>query len=147
MKKNHIEIMVGLFVLIGLLSIGYVSDKLGRVEIFTQYNHYNLNATFTSAAGLKEDVNVEISGVKVGSVKKIELKDNQALVTLSIENHIVVQEDAIASIKTKGLLGEKYISIEPGYSDVKIKPGGAIFDTEPSFDLEGVIKHLVVDDE
>ncbi len=144
MKKSNVEIMVGLFVCLGLICMVYLSIHLGKVEIFG-VNDYSVQAFFTSASGLKEDSNVEIAGVRVGKVEKIELEDFQAVVTLSLKEDVKIQDDAIASIKTNGILGEKYIEITPGGSENTLKAGEAIFDTEPPFDLLSVIKNIVIE--
>ncbi len=144
MKKFDTEIIVGLFVCIGLFCMAYISVNLGKVDLFNT-DFYLVEASFTSASGLKEDSNVEISGVPVGKVEKIKLEDYQAIVTMQIKNGIEIQEDAIASVKTNGILGEKYIEISPGGSDQLLGSGGVIFDTEPPFDLLSVLKKFVVD--
>jgi len=144
MKKIDIEIIVGIFVFLGLVCMAYTSIKLGQVE-FLDTDYYPIKATFTSVTGLKSDTNIEISGVKIGKVKEIHLKDYQAIVTMSIRKDIKIQDDAIASICTKGVLGEQYISISPGASDIFLKPGDTLFDTEPSFDLLSVIKKFAVE--
>ncbi len=144
MKKLDTEIVVGIFVFVGLICMAYTSIKLGKVEFFDT-DYYPIRATFTSVAGLKTDTDVEISGVKVGKVKDIYLKDYQAVVTMLIRKDTKIQDDAIASIRTKGILGERYIEIVPGGSDVILKPDDALFDTEPSFDLLSVIKKWVIE--
>jgi phospholipid/cholesterol/gamma-HCH transport system substrate-binding protein len=146
MKKPDIEIVVGLFICIGLLCMAYTSVKLGKVELFNN-DYYPLKAAFTSASGLKEDTNVEISGVRVGKVKDIKLENYQAIVTMLIQDGVEVQDDAIASIKTNGILGEKYIEILPGGSPDILGSGGMILDTEPPFDLLSLLKKFVVDNE
>ena len=146
MKKSTIEIIVGLFICIGLLSMGYISIKLGNVTLFNK-DYYPLQATFTSVAGLRKDTNVEISGVQIGKVKSIHLEDYQAVVDLLIKNGIEIQDDAIASIKTKGILGDQYIEILPGASDEILNPGELIMDTEPPFDLLSILKKFVIDGE
>ena len=110
-------------------------------------DYYPLKAAFTSASGLKKDTNIEISGVRVGKVKSIALENYQAIVTMLIKNGIEVQDDAIASIKTNGILGEKYIEILPGGSPDILDPGGIMLDTEPPFDLLSVIKNFAMDDD
>lgn len=145
MKKNVLELIVGVFIIVGLLCMGYISIKLGKVNLFGT-DHYTISANFATVAGLKKDTNVEIAGVNVGTVKDIRLKDYQAVVELDIQNGIEVQDDAIASIRTKGLLGEKFIEILPGASDIILAEGDEIFDTEPPFDLMLVIKNLAVDE-
>lgn len=146
MKKLDMEIIVGLFICVGLLCMAYTSIKLGKVEFFDN-DYYPLRASFTSASGLKEDTNIEISGVRIGKVKGIELDNYQATVTMLIRNGIEVQDDAIASIKTNGILGEKYIEILPGGSTNILNPGDLILDTEPPFDLLSALKTFVMDDE
>lgn len=143
MKKNNIEITVGIFIFVGLVCMAYTSIKLGQIEFFNA-DYYPIKAHFTTVAGLKTDTDIEIAGVKVGKVKDIHLQDYQAIVTMLIKKDIKIQNDTIASIRTKGILGEKYIEILPGGSDVILKPGDVILDTEPPFDLLSVIKDLVV---
>jgi len=145
MKKSTIEIIVGLFICVGLLSMGYISVKLGNVTLFKK-DYYPLQASFTSVAGLKKDTHVEISGVQVGKVDSIYLENYQAVVNLSIKNGIEIQDDAIASIKTKGILGDQYIEILPGASDEILNPGELIMDTEPPFDLLSILKKFVVEE-
>lgn len=143
MKKIDIEIIVGIFIFLGLVCMAYVSIKLGQVE-FLDTDYYSIKATFTSVTGLKTDTNIEISGIKVGKVKDIHLKDYQAVVTMLIKKDIKIQDDAIASIRTKGILGEQYIEILPGGSDIILEPGDTLFDTEPTFDLLSVIKKFTI---
>ena len=143
MKKIDIEIIVGIFIFLGLVCMAYVSIKLGQVE-FLDTDYYPVKATFTSVTGLKRDTHIEISGVKVGKVKDIRLKDYQAVVTMLIKKDIKIQDDAIASIRTKGILGEQYIEILPGGSDIILEPGDTLFDTEPTFDLLSVIKKFTI---
>lgn len=143
MKKIDIELIVGVFVLLGLISMAYTSINLGRIEFFRD-GYYQLEAIFSSVTGLRKDTPIEISGVQVGKVDDIRLEDYKAVVTISIRNDIEIQEDAIASVQSKGILGEKYISISPGASDIILKPGDVIFDTEPAFDILSIIRRLMV---
>lgn len=143
MKKNTIEMIVGLFLIVGLACMAYTSIKLGQIEFFDS-NYYPLKASFTSASGLKPDTYVQISGVNIGKVQSIHLENYQAVVIMNIEKGVNIQDDAIASIRTNGILGEKYIDILPGGSSSILKPGEEIFDTEPPFDLLSVINKLVV---
>ncbi len=124
----------------------YISVKLGNVTLFNK-DYYSLQASFTSVTGLRKDTKVEISGVQVGKVESIHLEDYQAIVNLLIKNDIEIQDDAIASIKTKGILGDQYIEILPGASDEILNPGELIMDTEPPFDLLSILKNFVVDGE
>jgi len=142
-KKIDLELAVGLFVLIGILCFGYLSIKLGRLEFFGE-GKYILHAKFAKAGGIKPGAVVEIAGVEVGKVKSIMLdKDYQASISLLINKDMKIQEDAIASINTKGLIGEKYIEISPGGSDKILPNGGTIRETEPAIDLEKMIGKYV----
>ena len=142
MKKFNIEIAVGIFVFCGLLCLAYMSVRLGKINLLGGH-YYPVKAAFSSVKGLKKDTVVEISGVEVGKVDDIKLIDYQAMVTLLIQDNIKLQEDAIASIRTKGLLGEKYVEITPGGSDTLIQPGGSLHETEPPIDIEKLIGNFV----
>ncbi len=142
MKKYNIELAVGLFVLAGILCLGYLSIKLGKMEVVGGKG-YEIYAIFSNSGGVKEGSTIVIAGVEVGRVKSIVLENYQARVVLSLPPEIRIQEDAIASIKTKGLVGEKYIEITPGGSETFISPGGRIRETQSSVDLEELISKLV----
>lgn len=143
MKKIDLELAVGFFVLIGILSLTYLSIKLGKLETFGG-GKYILYAEFENAGGIKPGSNVEIAGVEVGKVKAVKIdKEYRALISLTIEKDLKIQEDAIASIKTKGLIGEKYIEISPGGSDNILPSGGIIRETESAIDLEKIIGKFV----
>ncbi len=142
MKKFDAEIAVGIFVFIGLLCLGYISVKLGKINLIGSH-YYPVNAVFSTVKGLKKDTVVEIAGVEVGKVDDIRLVDYEAVVTLRIRDGIELQEDAIASIRTKGLMGEKYVEIMPGGSDKVIEAGGSLYETEPPIDLEKLIGNFV----
>jgi phospholipid/cholesterol/gamma-HCH transport system substrate-binding protein len=144
MKKSTVEIIVGLFICAGLLCMSYISIKLGNVTLFNN-DYYPLQASFTTVAGLRKDTNVEISGVQVGKVESIHLDNYQAIANILIKNGVKIQDDAIASIRTKGILGDQYIDILPGASDEILGPGDMIMDTEPPFDLLSILKNFVVD--
>jgi phospholipid/cholesterol/gamma-HCH transport system substrate-binding protein len=142
MKKASLEMIVGLFLAIGLSCLAYLSIKIARRDFFA-VDGYEVQAAFSNGTGLRSGSPVLIAGVEIGRVKKIRLEDYEAKVLMVIQPEVVLQQDAIASIKTKGLIGEKYIEITPGASEVRIKPGGAIRDTEPAMDLEGMISKYI----
>lgn len=143
MKKLDIELTVGIFLLIGILSVGYLSIKLGKLEILGKRG-YSLYAEFEKAGGIKPGAVIEIAGVQVGTIKSIRLnKDNLALIEFSLNNNVQVRDDAIASIKTKGLIGEKFIQISPGGSDNILQSGEKIRDTESAVDVEELISKYV----
>jgi len=144
MKKDKLEIMVGIFVLIGIICMGYLTIKLGRMEILGD-NNYRLLARFESVTGLRKGASVEIAGVQVGRVDKITLEAESQLaeVVIKIENGVELADDVIASIKTTGLIGDKYINLQPGGSDEILKPGDRIVETESAVDLEELISKYV----
>ena len=142
MKKFDVEVAVGLFMIAGILCLGYLTVRLGRMDVLGKEG-YELNAVFSNTGGLKTGASVVIAGVEVGRVEKITLDDYRARVSLNIPADLEIQEDAIASIKTKGLIGEKYIEITPGGSDRILKPGERIRDTQPAVDMEHLISNYV----
>ncbi len=142
MERGKLEFVVGLFVLVGILCLGYLAIKLGKLELVGG-DYYELTADFSSSSGLKKGASVEIAGVEVGRVKSIELKDDQAQIVLAIQDGIPVYNDAIASIKTRGIIGEKYMGLSPGGSGDLLSKGGTIIDTESGIDLEQVISQFI----
>ena len=144
MKKWSVEVAVGLFVLIGIACIGYLTIRLGKMEIIGD-NYYTVSARFQSIAGLKAGSEVELAGVPVGQVEGFSLDQERwmAVVQMKILKSIVLTEDVIASIKTAGLIGDKYIKLSPGVSDVPLKPGGMIIETESALDIEELISKFV----
>ena len=117
MERGKLEFVVGLFVLVGILCLGYLAIKLGKLELIGG-DYYELTADFSSTSGLKKGASVEIAGVAVGRVKTIVLKEDQAQVVLAIKDGIAVYNDAIASIKTRGIMGEKFMGLSPGGSEI-----------------------------
>lgn len=140
MKKSSVELGVGIFVIIGLICVGYLTIQLGQMRLLGD-DHYFLNARFLSVSGLKAGAQVEIAGVEVGQVDSISLdpKDNVAMVRLKIKKNITLSDDVIASVKTSGLIGDKFIKLSPGGSDDILKPGDTITDTESALDIEELI--------
>ena len=142
MKRIDTELLVGLFMIIGITCLTYLSIKLGRMEIIGDKG-YKLYAEFSEIGGLKNGASVEIAGVEVGRVKNISLSDYQAKIELQINSGVKIQEDSIAAVKTKGLLGEKFIQISPGGDEKIIPPGGRIRETQPPLDLEKAIGNFI----
>jgi len=142
MRRSALDVAVGVFLLVGILALGWLSMRLGRVELFSAPG-YVVVADFPSVGGLKAGSAVEIAGVEIGRVDAITLSDYQARVTMSIRRDVQLQEDAIASIKTRGLIGEKFIKINPGGSEKLIKPNGKITEVEPPVDIEELISKYV----
>ena len=131
------QIIVGIFTLAGIAAMVFLSVRLGRVEIFPAPG-YTIYANFDNIAGLKTGNEVEIAGVKIGKVTGIELKDNRARVAMRVNQGIEVDDDAIASVLTSGLIGDKYVSIALGAGD-NLKDGGTIRHTQSAFVLENAI--------
>jgi len=142
MKRIDTELLVGLFMIVGITCLAYLSIKLGRMEIIGDKG-YKLYAEFSEIGGLKNGASVEIAGVEVGRVRNISLSDYQAKIELQINSGVKIQEDSIAAVKTKGLLGEKYIQISPGGDEKIIPPGGKIRETQPPLDLEKAIGNFI----
>lgn len=140
--ERRVEIGVGLFVLFGLLALGYLSVNLGKVEVFGRRG-YTVYADFPTVGGLKSGASVEIAGVAVGRVESILLHEYLARVTMRIESPVTLQDDAIVSIKTKGLIGEKFVQISPGGSDKVVSAGGRMREVEAPVDLEELISKYV----
>ena len=142
MEDTKAQISAGIFMIAGLICLGYLSFNLGDVRLFGS-NDYTVYATFSDAAGLKEKAAVTMAGVKIGQVDKISLKDAQALLTLSIRKDVKLEEDVIATIKTAGIIGDRYVSITPGGLDEYIPPGGKIRETQPPIDIEQLLGKYV----
>ncbi len=144
MNKYRKETWVGIFVLLGLLCVGYLTVHLGRMEIMGG-DGYTVKATFASVTGLRSGADVEIAGVPVGKVSGIMLDHDTgaAVVSMRMDPHIVLDEDTIASVKTAGLIGDKYIKLSPGGSDVVLEDGEEIVETESAIDLEELISKYI----
>ncbi|MGE3976175.1 MAG: outer membrane lipid asymmetry maintenance protein MlaD [Nitrospira sp.] len=142
MEKSKLELIVGVFVLVGIVCLGYLSIKLGKLELIGG-DVYEVAALFNSATGLKAGATVEVAGVEVGRVKAIGLKEDRALVRLSVHSGTKLYSDTIASIKTRGIIGEKYLSLSPGGGGDPLKPGDTIRDTESGLDLEELVSQYV----
>ena len=142
MKKFDLEFAVGLFMIIGILCLGYISINLGKMEILGDKG-YEIEAIFSNSGGLKTGSSVVIAGVDVGRVKEVRLDDYQARIVINLPFTVKIQEDSIASIKTKGLIGEKFVEITPGGADELVEPGGRIRDTQSAVDFEELISNYV----
>lgn len=142
MYGRKTELAVGVFLIVGIASLFYLSMKFGGVSIFGN-PYYKLYAVFDSITGLNEATTVEIAGVSVGKVLKIELEKEQAKVTLGILKGVKIPEDTVASIRTKGVIGDKFVKLTPGGAEKKIEPGGEIIETESAISLEELISKYI----
>ena len=140
MKKFHYETVAGIFVLVGLVCVGYMTVKLGKIK-FLEHASYPLYARFNSVSGLRIGNPVDMLGIQIGEVAGFTLdQDKQVvMVQFQIKEGIKVYEDAIASIKTSGLIGDRYVSLDAGGSGALLKPGGVIIQTESPPDLSDLI--------
>jgi phospholipid/cholesterol/gamma-HCH transport system substrate-binding protein len=135
---------VGVFMIIGLVCVGYLTIKLGQMQVFGG-DYYLVEARFQNISGLRNGASVEMSGVQIGQVASIglNLEDKAAVVHLKIRKDLALSEDVIASVKTAGLIGDKYIKLSPGGAEETIKPGGRITETQSAVDLEDLISKYV----
>lgn len=143
MNSRKLEFGVGLFVLVGVIAVAYLAIRIGGGRVVSP-DTYAITARFTNASGLKAGSSVRIAGVTIGDVTKVSLKpdDMVALVAFRVPSDLKLDDDTVASIKSSGLIGEKFISLKPGASGVPIKPGDLIIDTESAVDLEDIISRF-----
>lgn len=145
MNSAKLELIVGIFMLIGILCLGYLSIKLGKMELIGG-NDYRVTARFDSVSGLKPGARVELAGVEIGTVERIGLSNasgDQAEVTLKIKDSIKIADDVIASVRTSGIIGDKFIKLKPGGSDQLLKNGGRIRETESAIDIEELVSKFI----
>jgi phospholipid/cholesterol/gamma-HCH transport system substrate-binding protein len=144
MKRLTLETAVGVFLLVGIACFFYLAIKLGDLGLGATTN-YRVSARFDSIEGLKEGASVEIAGVRVGKVEQITLdvSEFQAVVEISVANEVLIQEDAIASVRSEGILGGKFIRISPGGAEELIEAGGEMIETESSVSLEELLSKYI----
>jgi phospholipid/cholesterol/gamma-HCH transport system substrate-binding protein len=140
MKKYSIETTVGIFVVIGLLCVGYMTIKLGKVSPFSE-DTYPLYARFSSVSGLRIGSSVEVYGIQVGTVTSlgIDSERQMGVVGMKISDKTRVYDDGAATIKSAGLLGDKYVKIDPGGAGDVLKSRGIITQTSVPADIEDLI--------
>ncbi|MEE8077091.1 MAG: MlaD family protein [Candidatus Binatia bacterium] len=142
MNHTRTEVLVGVFVFVGMISLGYLAIRLGKLQVWGERG-YLVYADFSSVVGLKLGDSVEIAGVKIGKVVSIELADDQARLGLRINPQVALQEDVIASVRARGLIGDKFILISLGGSDRLIGNGGKIRETESPPDLPELLGKVI----
>lgn len=145
--KNSIEFLVGLFMIAGFVAFGYLALQLGEVSLFSGSRNSTVVAQFDNIAGVKKGASVQISGVVVGQVTKIWLdEDGIANVALQLSKDVALPVDSMASVKSQGLIGDKFIALSPGGDDELLKDGGILTDTESSVDIESLISKFAFGD-
>ena len=143
-EKQYTEILVGIFILVGIIAITFLALRMGDYGLLNNAQ-YTIKAEFTSASGLKKGAHVEMAGVSVGKVKNIIFNPETYLaeVYIAIENNIKIPDDSIASIRTAGIIGDKFLKISPGGSEIIIEENMSIVETEPSINLEELISKYI----
>ena len=140
MGNSRMEITVGVFLVMGFLALGWLAMQLGEVSWLTGAKSYTLNAEFNNISGVKLGADIQISGVTVGKVRQLRLnEDNLAMVAMQIDKGVKVPVDSIASVKSQGIIGDKFIQITLGGDETLYQPGETIVDTESAVDLESLI--------
>lgn len=148
MQKLNLEIIVGLFLLAGFASFSWLAIKMGDIRFFME-DSYPVSARFISIGGLKEGALVELAGVKIGKVSDIRLDndDYEAVVQMDINKNVRLQYDTIASIRTSGIIGDRYIKLTPGGAEDYLGPGDEIEETESAISLEELVSKYIFDSE
>jgi phospholipid/cholesterol/gamma-HCH transport system substrate-binding protein len=145
MNKRSIEVLVGLFVLLGIAALVFLALKAANLASFGEHKGYTISAKFDNIGGLKPRAPVRSAGVTVGRVKSISLdpKTYQGLVRLEIDNFVKFPKDTSAKILTAGLLGDQYIGLEPGADEKELAGGDVITQTQSAVVLENLIGQLI----
>jgi phospholipid/cholesterol/gamma-HCH transport system substrate-binding protein len=144
MKNINTELIIGLFMIAGFVAFSYLSLQMGEFSVFNLEKNYSLEAEFESVSGLKVGAGIEVAGVNIGKVARVELgEQGMAKVEMLIKQDIKITEDAIASIRTQGFIGDKYIKIVQGADEEMLKDGDMIFDTESSIDFEELVSKYI----
>jgi len=140
MRKYTMETTVGIFIVAGLIALGYMTVKLGHVSLFGD-GTYPLFARFTSVTGLRSGSVIYMSGIEVGRVTGLAMDQEaqRAVVEMHIRKDVKIYDDAIASIRTEGLIGDTYLSVDPGGGGRLLEPGGTITETQPAVDIAELI--------
>jgi len=142
MYGKKTEISVGIFMIVGIACLVYLSVNLGGIDLFGS-DSFVIEARFGSIEGLEVAASVEIAGVPVGKVKRITLEENEALVRMEIKNGTQITDDTIASIRTKGVIGDKFVKLSPGGSDDLLENKGFLMNTESAISLEELVSKYI----
>lgn len=144
MKKGMVEFYVGIFMIIGIACSAYLIIELGGLKVGNK-DDYRLYAYFSSVAGLKKGAGVEMAGVMIGNVTSITLDTERLLakVEIGIDEKIKLAEDVMASVKTSGVIGDRYINLSPGGSETTLESGDTIFNTESAIDIEALVSKYI----
>jgi phospholipid/cholesterol/gamma-HCH transport system substrate-binding protein len=141
-RSFSVEFFVGLFTLAAVACSGYLAVGLGDMRVFGS-DQYQIYAEFDNVSGLKNGASVEIAGVQIGQVTNILLEDSVAVLTLNVDKSVQIKDDDIALIRTKGIIGDRYVKISRGASSTMVQPGSMIKDTQSVVDIEDLIGKFV----
>jgi len=142
-EYKRIEISVGIFVFIGIVGMFYMALKLGEVGGLGA-SGYVVTADFDDIGGIRTGADVMIAGVVMGRVDNVHLtKDDQAELTLRIHDGVKLTADVIASVRTKGIIGDRFIRLSQGGDDTYLKNGDSIEETESAISLEGLVSKYI----
>lgn len=147
MKKYSNETIVGIFVVLGLAAIGFMAVRIGNMSIAGD-STYSLHAPFSTVSGLRVGNSIEMMGMEIGRVAafKMDQEKQQAIAELRINKEIQIFDDAIASIKTAGLIGDKYVEIDPGGGGDQLGNGDTIIETESPVDIMELVSKYAFGD-
>jgi len=138
-----VEISVGVFVFIGIIGMSFLALKLGEVGGFGE-SGYSLQASFDDVGGIRVGADVMIAGVPIGRVQQVELSGtDEAMLDIHINKGVEITRDAIASVRTKGIIGDRYVRISQGGDDQFLKPGDEIEETESILNIEDLIAKFI----
>ncbi|MCB0322807.1 MAG: outer membrane lipid asymmetry maintenance protein MlaD [Bdellovibrionales bacterium] len=141
-RSFTVEFWVGVFTLIGVACFSYLAINIAGMKL-SNAGYYMIQARFANVAGLQVGAPVEIAGVQIGEVNNVKLNETEALVSMQIREGIAVRDDDIAQIRTKGIIGDKYIRISPGGSTEHLQPGAELSDTESAVEFEEIIGKFI----
>lgn len=145
--KNSVEFLVGLFMIAGFAAFGYLALHLGEVSLFSDSKNYTIVAQFDNISGVKKGASVQIAGVVVGQVDRIWLDDDGlANIALKVSKDVELATDSMASVKSQGLIGDKFIALSLGGNDEFFKEGDILTDTESAVDIESLISRFAFGD-
>ena len=140
MKQAQLEISVGFFILAGFLAFCYLAFNLGEMTLFSDAKMMTITAEFDNISGVKKGSTVQIAGVSVGTVTRVALNaDNVAEISMKVERTLKIPTDSVASVKSQGIIGDKYIQISLGGDSQVLREGGKLVDTESAIDIESLI--------
>jgi len=142
-EYKKIEMIVGAFVLVGIISISWMAVKLGQIGGLGA-SGYAVEAVFDDAGGMRSGSDVMMAGVVIGRVGNVVInEDSDAKLTLMIDDEIALTSDAIASVRTKGIIGERYIRISQGGDDEMLQAGDEIEETESAINIEDLVSKYI----